>query len=101
MKWILFSLLLAGCNQFENRAQAVSTTQVVDYARVRSLVFEPFGCIRCHGMVADYSIETRDAAIKSSKLCEYLEKGYMPPRGDKPSAELAKMVCDWVSAGAP
>lgn len=97
---LLFVIALCGCNEVRSYAEA-PVERVIDYAHVRSAVFEPFGCIKCHGTVADYSVETRDAAIKSSKLCEYLEKGYMPPRGDRPSAELTKMVCDWISAGAP
>lgn len=93
-----------GCNELTRKAVANATTPSVsnvNYAQVRGAVFEPFGCIACHGTVAGYSVETREQAILSKKLCEYLEKGYMPPRGDKPTAELAKMVCDWVSAGAP
>lgn len=94
---------IMGCNELTRKAVANVTTPSsnVTYAQVRVAVFEPFGCITCHGTVAGYSVETRERAILSSKLCEYLEKGYMPPRGEKPSAELAKMACDWVSAGAP
>lgn len=98
----MFSLALAGCNEYRSYAETPPPpAKEVTYADVRAQVFEPFGCIRCHGTVAGYSVETRDETVKSDKLCEYLEMGFMPPRGDKPSAEQAKMVCDWVAAGAP
>lgn len=105
-RWQIYALLclginLCGCNEVRSYAGPPPVDKRVEYADVRAAVFEPFGCIKCHGTVAGYSVESRDEAAKSPKLCSYLEQGFMPPRGAVPGPELVEMVCAWVEDGAP
>lgn len=102
MKLLWLAFLIAGCNNVVSKEPPpVVEPEKVTYADIRSAVFEPYGCIKCHGTVAGYSVETRDDAVKSAKLCEYLEMGFMPPRGAVPGPELVEMVCSWTEVGAP
>lgn len=103
----LFLLALSACNYYEQKAVAGPVDPAsITYKDVKDQVLGPY-CIKCHGGTAGLFFDTYAGVLKAlspgdekSPLCAVLQDGSMPPAGNKPSADLAKMVCDWVKAGA-
>lgn len=109
---LIVVLIGGGCGYYESKAAPVSPSAPaasgkVTFAEIQSQVLDPF-CLRCHGDSGGYSFDSYENTMKAvvvgdsaaSLLCTAQTEGYMPPRGAKPSAELVKMVCDWIDAGA-
>lgn len=106
-------LIGGGCGYYESKAAPSSPAAPVaagkvTFADVHAQVIQPY-CARCHGDAGGFSFDSYENTMKAvvagdsgeSLLCTAQTDGYMPPRGAKPSAELVKMVCDWIDAGAP
>lgn len=113
---LLVFALISACNYYEDSARAETPSPVsssataVVYADIHDQLLKPF-CLRCHSggdPAGGFSFESYERTMEvvvpgdagKSLLCDAILQGYMPPRGAKPSAELAKMVCDWIDQGA-
>lgn len=113
---VLVAFAIGACDYYVDKAGAetpppvTSTTKAVVYQDIHDQLMKPF-CLRCHSgdnAAGGYSFESYERTMDvvtpgdsaKSLLCDAILQGYMPPRGQKPSAELAKMVCDWIDSGA-
>lgn len=106
--------LLGACNYYEDSevqaAVGAPAPAASVYQNIHDQLLTPF-CLRCHkgaDPAGGFSFESYTQVMQAvvpgdsaaSPLCDAVLSGYMPPRGAKPSAELVKMVCDWIDQGA-
>lgn len=108
-------IVVVGCNYNElkapvggQRSQGATPgqpgTASVDYATVKSQVFEPY-CIRCHGnQVAkgQVNLEVYSNAFQNSRaIRDDVETDSMPAKGPKVPPELKALLFAWIDSGSP